>query len=480
MAQSKERKGMSALSCYEEALFYSKKLRNGLELFVIDLDSSDDQQFSNKTASHPNKETCIRVDIKVGSDGYFDALEGWKPFSKSARLRNLCHLMEHVQAGYTSSQFQNAQEVIQMFGSWGCSGNAQVSPYLTSFYTSCLDQYAPQVLALMLSSWTDWHLDRYLLKREVNAMKQELLSNVDLTWEPLWETLRAVMYQDKAPNRCLTWMDLARDSDHITEEDLTHFRSCFYVPQNMVITVIGSHALKLVYNIERALEVWSPPSNVTFRRGVEKPYIKLPCALEKAYFIDIPSSSQSNISIIFKTFDLTVFNYKQRIKHECIGSVLASSSDMSSRLMQLLRGRFGLVYRATTELSPDEVHPDLSYLIIEIQPEIQHTWHICDLVFEELENVKLNGITFDELKKFKNKAKYSLLEQKSDKRVNALAGIFCEEFVLTEHITSLQQRFELVEEISLEEINATASKLFSDHNMIAFVMAGPLQKLKQL
>lgn len=366
-------------------------------------------------------------------------------------INGISHFIEHMLFKGTSNR--TAKQIAEAIDNIGGQINAFTSKEYTCFYANVIDSHlsiAIDVLADMINNSLFSEED---IEKEKSVVIEEINMYEDSPEDVVYDLLAETMFENTSLS--LPILGTVDTLNSITREKLIDYFNKNYTVENLVISVAG---------------------NIKFDETLE--------LLEKKFGI-LKHNSDKNNNIV----DNIEFTQKIRGKHKkteqlnfCIGmegipcgnddiySLLILNNifggSMSSRLFQKIREEKGLVYSVYSHPSS---YKNIGTFTIYAGLNPKQIYNVVNIIKNDIEELKLNLITIDELEKSKEQLKgnYILGLESTSSR---MAEIGKSELILGK-IYSPREILEKIDKVTLEDVKETIDKIF-DYNKFNIAYVG--------
>ena len=212
-------------------------LKNGLTVLIREI--------------HTSRVVSCQILVKAGSineDEYFHG--------------GLSHYLEHIVSGGTTSKLSE-EEIKEILQSLGGASNAYTSYDRTVYFINTTAEHYKTALQLLMSYVTDCQFAENEYRREKPVIQQEFKLGENSVSRQLWYHFMKTAYQ-RHPIRhpVIGYEDVFVN---ISREQLVEYYRKQYVPQNMVVTIVGD--LEPFEALEEVIELAKH-----FKRGSQKPF----------------------------------------------------------------------------------------------------------------------------------------------------------------------------------------------------------------
>ena len=244
------------------------------------------------------------------------------------------HFLEHMLAEFTSKKYPDALENRMIIEDLGGSFNAHVTENDTTYYITARKQHFPKLMDLIGHAYLNFHIDESIFEQERNAVTEELSSYKTEVWNDFDEKVVKFLFPNSGV--ASTNEESIKNTQKLTAKDLYDFKDKYYSADNTVLTVSGGvpeKQMKCVAEkfLSKVKKSETPELKKTELKKLDGPSV---------VFVKTKEADIYSIKIIFRhSYE---FNCKEVQVLEAISNVLTKG--MSSRLMEILRGKEGLTF----------------------------------------------------------------------------------------------------------------------------------------
>ncbi len=393
-----------------------KTLENGLRILLL-----------------PNKKfesVAVGIFVKVGSR-YEDK-----------QNNGISHFLEHM-------LFKD-KKLVERLDCLGAKYNAETSYESTHYYLYGSKKDTDEFIDIISNIYKNPSFKKSDIDNEKGVITEELNMLVDDSDEMINDEINKKVFKNS--NLKLPIIGTKKNIMSFTKNNLESYFKKYYVPPNTIFVVTGNFDDKKVYT------------------RINKNLGNIKYTDKKDYELDIPSEiiqkepkfhlikdnyiSQSNIMITYRS--TSMFSNKQ-LHYDIIGDIL--SSGCSSRFFKLLRNKLGITYYNYSY--------NLSYLhegvfIINVGVDPKRTKECINAIIKEIQNLKDNGITENELNKSKKiRETHYMFNIENPLDILNHFGLL-ELYQINDNMKNLNK-------VSLNDINNTINELFNKNNLNIFV-----------
>lgn len=399
--------------------YYSDTLENGLTVI-----SSKD---------HTTPMVAVNLLYKVGAR------------NEDPDKTGFAHLFEHLMFE-GSKNIQNFDTPIQLAGG---ENNAFTTNDITNYYIvlpknnieTAFWLESDRMMAL------DFSEEKLRIQKQVviEEFKQRYLNQ---PYGDAWMHLRALAYQ-KHP---YSWMTIGKKTEHIetaTLSDVKDFFYTHYAPNNAILAVVG--------NIEHSevmalAQKWFGP--IPRRHLQPKKYASEPPQIqkrEKTVRKDVP------IDRIYKVYHMCSRQHNDYFATDLLSDVLSNGE--SSRLNQRLI-KNGSLFSAIDAYILGSADPGLFIFSGKINPG-ESVWQAEKQLNEQIEKIKTEAISDDELAKVKNKIQSNILFSELSPLQKAMN--LCQNAAI-DKLERINSELELYQAVKKEDITNVARNVLREEN----------------
>lgn len=365
----------------------------------------------------------------------------------------ISHFIEHMVFKGTTNR--SAKDIAETVDEVGGQLNAFTGKEYTCYYIKILDTH----LELALDVLSDMLLSSKFDSEDINREREVVLEEVHM-----YEDTPDELVHDIHLNKVWANHDLGRNIlgnlssiEKFDKKLIDQYYQDFYTPDNIVIAAAGN------LTHERLMEL----SERYFGKmtGRKKQAKLLAPKLIPAYTIQPKAIEQVHLclgtaSVSHSSPDI----YPLHIVNNILGG------GISSRLFQSIREEKGLAYSV---YSYQTNYSDAGLFTIYAGTRPGNTVEVMELIWENIKNLKTNGITAKELRKTKEQLKGGLLLglESSSSRMSRLGKM---EITIGKYVT-LDEVVAKIDKVSLEDLHRITQQLFNAE-ATGFTALGPVSE----
>lgn len=308
---------------------------------------------------------------------------------ENSNNNGVSHFIEHLM--FKGTERHTAKQIAEALDAVGGQLNAFTTKEYTCYYAKVLDEHfdlAVELLSDMLfySKFASADIDR-----ERNVIIEEIKMYEDAPDELVHDIFAGSMWQGHALGRPI--IGTAEVIEQLSRDEIIDFYNAHYKPDNLIVTVAGNidkdKVIEKLCQIIKNHEGHVPPRSMVAPLPTQDVVCRSKDTEQVHLCIGTPGLSLEDE----KTYTFQVLN-------TIIGGGL------SSRLFQEIREQRGLVYSVYSYHSS---YHDTGLFCIYAGLSKQSVDEVLDLIFKQVEDVRMNSVRAEELQRAKEQLKGNLL-----------------------------------------------------------------------
>ena len=366
----------------------------------------------------------------------------------------ISHFLEHM--CFTATKSKTTLQLETEKDENGIVSNAYTDRECTVYYSKAINEKFAKATELMAESFFNVLLNKEEMETERGVILSEIKMRTDNRDIRLFEFARSKYYGGASMGAVIIGTEDTVNA--LTQEDLIKFRAEHYIASKVIISIAGG------IPFEEVEELVSKHFESNFKDEA------LPCVLprllnnpvRKPELAFIKDDVQQDLSFIMLP-GLNVADERARVLslfNWLFGSTL------SSRLVQEVRVKQGLVYNIGTETDSSS---DSGIFIIYYGTPEKNQEKALATVRREINKIIEEGITQSELEKAKVLASTKILFKEPDVFTRAASN--STQLIFKGKVLSLSERIEAIKNITLEQINSVAREVLSNPNVLFATMS---------
>jgi len=368
----------------------------------------------------------------------------------------ISHFIEHMLFKGTATR--TPKQIAGEIDSLGGQLNAFTAKECTCFYINLLDEHCAKAIDLLCDIIQNSKLAPDDIEREKGVVLEEIAMVEDTPDELAHELLSKAYYGTHPLGK--TILGTKETVPTFTQEKIQKYMAELYIPSNIVISIAGSFEEAFVMQkLEEQIGKTMPAnSNIILRCNTpfeqKRSVLLLSKEIEQVNLcLGFTAASQSSDSL-----------YAQLMVNNFFGG------GMSSRLFQRVREENGLTYSIYSYPSLS-THSGVFTIYAGMSPNQALT--VNKLIMDEIRKVKESGITQEEFSDAREQLKGSfILGMESASAIMNRNG---KSQLLHKDIKSQDQVIDLVNKVTIEEVNANIQLMFDTKYMCA-ALVGKVKK----
>jgi predicted Zn-dependent peptidase len=368
--------------------------------------------------------------------------------NENAKNNGISHFLEHMFFKGTTNR-PTAKQIAEEIDQIGGVQNAGTSKEYTEYYIKCRADKIEVAFDLLSDMTLNSLLDAKEIEREKGTIIEEIRMYEDTPMMNIGEVFEGLIYSGHSLG-----MDIAGTEKTVSEmkrKDFTDYRTNFYNPENMLVTVAGgvtqniTEKLTKKYfgNFQLPVSNFQSISNETiFKNTQNKPKVKL-------------HNKKKEQTHVILGFIADGKNYKYKYAQTLLATILGGG--MSSRMFTEVRERRGLAYSIRTSM---DRYTDIGYMGTYAGLDTKRAEEAVKVMLEQHYQISNSQqpIANSELLKAKEFLKGHLalaLEDTSD-----VSGFFGDQELFSDKVLTPEEVFKLVDIVTMDEVNSEAKRLF--------------------
>ncbi|MGL4253743.1 MAG: M16 family metallopeptidase [Fusobacteriaceae bacterium] len=389
-----------------------KKLSNGIPLLMEKV--TDIQSFT------------MGIFVKTGARNEYPHEQG------------ISHYIEHMM--FKGTEKRSAKEISEIIDYNGGNMNAYTSRDTTCYYVKMLSSKLPVAVDVFADMFLNSTFTEENLEKERNVILEEIKMYQDIPEETIHDENISFLLKNEYGNNILGSEEILKNIDR--DAFMNYFRSK-YCPENIGISIAGNFDFQ---EVEKLLE---DSFGKMEERGARR---EIASDFTLSTGENILKRDCNQVHLCFNTEGVST-RHEDRYVMGILADILGGN--MSSRLFQKIREERGLVYSVYCYSTNFE---EGGAFTIYAGTSKESYREVIELIQEELELIKKEGILLEELERAKNQIISSLtfaLENSRGKMIRMWNS-----YQLYGRIIDVEEVMEIISKIDIEDVKRLAEKLF--------------------
>ena len=389
-----------------------EKLKNGIPVLMDKIEGINSVTFG--------------IFVKTGAKNELSGEEG------------VSHLLEHMM--FKGTKTKSAKDISEIIDNEGGIINAYTGKENTVYYVQMLSNRLKEGIEVLTDMFLNSTFSEENLEKEKNVVIEEIRMYDDIPEEIVHDRNTALVIDGVQGNIVLGSEKSIRE---MTREKLVKYFKEQYRPENIVISIAGN------FSYEDISEILNNGLGTIENISPEREYNG---TMEIRSIENKITKDTNQIHLCFNTKGCSLTS---NIRYEVaiISNTLAGN--MSSRLFQKIREDRGLAYSVFSYTSSFEEGGLFTVYAGTTRKDYKE---VLEIIENEFEDIKENGITEYELQKSKNQflSAVTFGLESSKGRMNRMAN----SYLLYKEIKSLDEILDQIEKITVEDIKKAAQEMF--------------------
>ncbi len=389
-----------------------EKLKNGIPVLMDKIEGINSVTFG--------------IFVKTGAKNELSGEEG------------VSHLLEHMM--FKGTKTKSAKDISEIIDNEGGIINAYTGKENTVYYVQMLSNRLKEGIEVLTDMFLNSTFSEENLEKEKNVVIEEIRMYDDIPEEIVHDRNTALVINGVQGNVVLGSEKNIRE---MTREKLVKYFKEQYRPENIVISIAGN------FSYEDISEILNNGLGTIENISPEREYNG---AMEIRSIENKITKDTNQIHLCFNTKGCSLTS-DMRYEVAIISNTLAGN--MSSRLFQKIREDRGLAYSVFSYTSSFEEGGLFTVYAGTTKKDYKE---VLEIIENEFEDIKENGITEYELQKSKNQflSAVTFGLESSKGRMNRMAN----SYLLYKEIKSLDEILDQIEKITVEDIKKAAQEMF--------------------
>lgn len=296
----------------------------------------------------------------------------------------MCHFIEHMI--FKGTDKRKVREMAREIESLGGYINAYTSYDQTVFYVTIASRYTEIALDILADAIQNSNFDPEELEKEREVILEEIRMGEDDPSRRIFRQTMATLFSKHPYRRPIIGYE--RTIKSITRDQIISFFKKWYVPNRMVFIAVGDFNIEMMkIKVKEAFKDFKP-FLIHERKRVMEPEFK--------EFREIFTSGQFKETYLQIAFPIPHATHEDTPALDALSNILGSGE--SSRLVQKVKLEKGLVHSiSSSSFTPKEP----GAFIIDVTLSSENVEKAIEAIFEEINQIRINGVTNDELYRVK-------------------------------------------------------------------------------
>ncbi|CEO22132.1 M16 family metallopeptidase [Paraclostridium sordellii] len=363
---------------------------------------------------------------------------------ESEKLSGISHFIEHML--FKGTKNRTSKEIASTIDNLGGQINAFTSKECTCYYVKLLDEHIDIGLDILSDMFLNPLFDKEDIEKERQVILEELKMYEDSPEDLVYDLLMEGVYKTDALGGNI--IGTKESLDNMNREIISDYFKKYYVASNSVISISGNFKFEEIVKLieEKFKNLNKGDVNIE----ITTPEFH-PCFIAKN-----KDTEQVNLAISLKAIPLE--DREDAYALSIINNIFGGS--ISSRLFQNIRENKGLVYSI---YSAPSLYRKSGELGIYASMSNENLKKVYNLVLEEIDNIRENYLTEEEIRESKEQLKgsYILGLESTSSRMMSIG----KSMLLTKKVKDPNDIIESINNIEKARIDLIIDKVFNKENI---------------
>jgi predicted Zn-dependent peptidase len=425
--------------------------------------------------------TSIHVFCKVGS------------ILETDNVRGICHFLEHMCFKGTKKIIY-PNEIFKNYDKIGAYINAYTEKEYTCYTVKCSDEFVENSTQIVSDMVLNSTIPKKEFMKEQKVVVEENIRNINDNEWFFFDKIIAIFYGGSSYAYPIDSIEYHPNDKILKYKDVLDWYKYFYHPENIVFSITSN------ISFSKIIRVLKNTDFVKIKPKYTESIFTLALPFPNLYLLPISTSTSTSTSTSLKKkqqkIRIDIFN-KKGMSTNFVGVGFRTCNnkhpdkypldllnhllnELSGRLFTLLREDHGLTYRSSCMV---EYKEHTGFFLIYVETDPQKTIYdgkskksgVLPIIIKLLSDLRKNGITNEELERFKGymKGKHLMNLENIDNITN-YNGI---EYILSP-LNEFNKEFidyndiyeKYIDKITKEQIQQVIDKYFIVENMIVYIL----------
>lgn len=361
----------------------------------------------------------------------------------------IAHFLEHM--SFKATTTRNAYDIVEDIESHGGNINAYTSREMTAYYVRVLDTELDTALEVLSDIVLNSTYPRKEIEREKTVVFEEIRDSLDTPQDVAYDAFYRMMFPDHPYGYPI--LGSIDTVSTFTTRKLREFADRYYSPGRIVIAASGS--------LQHAELVKKAESLMAGNNGENAPHF-IPAVLDAPQKETVIERDIAQCHFITGRRALG-YNDERRHGYMILNAIL--SAGMSSRLFHNIRERYGFAY---TIYSFIDAFENTGLFGIYTATDRKHVGKLRGLIWSELQKLKEEYISEEELNKVKAQVKGSMV-MGLESMYNRLERMV-QQYIRYGTVMTIDESLRRIEAVTPQDIMELSRELFDEGSFHALLL----------
>ena len=367
--------------------------------------------------------------------------------------QGLSHFCEHML--FKGTTRRTGQQVIEEFARLGVQYNAWTSESETCYHTKAVADNIEACIDLFADMYFNLKFEPDDFDKEGDVIVQEIAMHEDQPASVMYDRMNSLFYKGTKYEHPVA--GYAKAIKAYQPADIYNYVKKHYVAPNTILAFSGD--ITMARAEELVAKYYLPYMSTD--KAQPKQRQDVPAIQPAATLLQVKKDTEQQHVIM----SIPVCNQYSQDRYALTLFKLLFGGDMSSRLFISVREKLGLVYSVFSDLELSDIGGSFS-VVFSCTPK--NTQKVIEVVSKEIDNVLRDGVTEEELAKYRNQWHLQrLFDSEVTGHVNArTAG----QIAARNHIISIEEELKIVDALTVADINAVVRKYLAKEKIITVIV----------
>lgn len=390
-----------------------------------------------KVSKLKNGLTVLKVPIRGARSVIVDMFVKAGSRNEEKNINGISHFLEHL-FFKGSKRFPTAHALSHALDAIGAEYNANTGKEHTQYYIKAAKKHLKFIFETLIDVVQNPIFAPEEIEREKGVIVEEINMYEDTPIRDVDDKLESLMWPRHPLGRNIAGTKAVVKG--ISRPEIINYKSRYYQPGNMILSVGGAYQEKLLDDLVR--RYWSKQT----ARRVPKWQRAASWQRRPVFKLFQKPTEQYHLSLGFRSYD---YNHKRNSALLVLSVLLGGG--MSSRLFIEVRERRGLAYYVKAEAAS---YQDTGNFVIKAGVRSGAFTEAVGVIIKELHKIKQEPLSEAELNKAKEYLKGTLTLALEDSE--ALLGWYLSQVAFRKKILTPEAAFEELSQVSAADVQAVA------------------------
>jgi len=367
--------------------------------------------------------------------------------------QGLSHFCEHMLFKGTTKR--TGQQVIEEFARLGVPYNAWTSESATCYHAKAIADNIEACIDLFSDMYLNLKFEPDDFDKEGDVIVQEIAMHEDQPMSVMYDRMNSLFYKGTKYEHPVA--GYAKAIKEYKPADIYNYVKKHYVASNTILAFAGDITLE---RAEELVAKYYLPYMST-DKAEPKQRQNVPAIQPAATILKVKKDTEQQHVIL----SIPVCNQYSEDRYALTIFKLLFGCDMSSRLFISVREKLGLVYSITSDMELSDIGGSFS-VVFSCTPK--NTQKVIEVVNQELDQVLRDGITEEELAKYRNQWHLQrLFDSEVTSRTN---GRIAEQVATRNRVITVEEELKIVDSLTVADVNAAVRKYLNKDKVLTVIV----------